>query len=187
MKLKLITTTNPNRDYELYILNSEEEEKPVLAYKVGSEEFIIKEGINLVKCSNLVETLKKNFIQDTKFIISTYNPVLYYLIPNEESSLFDPSSNFIPRLDTISLERGEVNGFSESEFIPGSLDSVKVCDNWYDNIQELEIAETSINSQVEKIFGNNIDLDYSKEFHDYLGEYSSDLINSSITQCTSSG
>ena len=180
MRLKLITKEEPSRDYELFILDSEE--GPVLAYKIGSEVVEVKEGdINLVKCSNLERVLSSHFIQDTKFIISTYNPTLYYLVPKDGSELFNPSSNFIPKLDTISLERGEVNGFSESGFVPGLLDSVKVCDNWYDNIQELETAETSIENQVNKVFGNNIGLDYSKEFHDNLGEYSSDLINSSVT------
>lgn len=180
MKLKLITTDIPSRNYELFILDSEE--GPILAYKIGSTVIKVKEGaINLIKCSDLVESLSKYFIQDTKFIISTYNPVLYYLVPKDGSNLFNPFSKFVPRLDTISLERGEVNGFSESRFIPGSLDSVKVCDNWYDNIQELETAETSIDNQVKEVFGNNIDLDYSKEFHNSLGEYSSDLINSTVT------
>lgn len=166
MRLKLVTTTIPSRDYELYII--EGGDVPVLAYKDGDAEIEVNCDTSLVKCSSLRDILSDFYICDTKFVVSNYNPTLYYLTPNP--SLFNPENNFIPTLDTISLDRGEVSGYSISG-ITGSTASIKVCDNWYDNIREQEKAENAINSQ-----SSGIDI----SVHDSLGEYSYDIENSSV-------
>lgn len=174
MKLKLITTT-PGGNYELYI-SRDDSGNPVLAYKIGSDVHTVKcGGLPLVKCSTLERILSDNFICDTKFIISTYNTSLYYLTP--DPSLFNPANKFIPTIDTISLDRGEVSGFSSSG-ITGSTKSIKVCDNWYDNIREQEEADKAITERASSIFGDQTN--YSKASSNNLGEYSVDTYDSSF-------
>ena len=168
MRLKLVTTTIPTNDYELYIKEGDNG-NPVLAYKDGDAEIEVTcSDASLVKCSTLEELLSDYSICDTKFIISTYSPTLYYLIP--DPSLFNPENNFIPTLDTAALDRGEVSGFKISG-ITGSTRSIKVCDNWYDNIREQEDAEKAINTAASGI---------STAIHDKLGEYSYDIEDSSV-------
>ena len=174
MKLKLVTTTSGG-NYELYI-SRDNSGNPILAYKVGSVVHTVKcGGLPLVKCSTLERILSDNFICDTKFIISTYNASLYYLTP--DSSLFNPANKFIPTIDTISLDRGEVSGFSTSSSM-GSVRSIKMCDNWYDNIIEQEEAEKAITDKAFSIFGDSID--YSEASPTKLGEYSVNTYDSNL-------
>lgn len=183
-QLKLVTGVEPTKDYTPYIKN--EDEGPVLAYKVGGETITLKSGsLELIKCSDLEEILGKYFISGTKFIVSAYNPVLYYLFPGYFPDQFKPSTDFIPQLPISTLVRGEVDGFNvETVITQDSIKSIKACDSWYDNPTISEEAEIEIDNRINQIFGfyNSIDI-IQRE----TGDYAVDLSRESLVVSLISG
>ena len=185
-KFKLITTTEPTQDSILYIIQ-EDGEDPVLAYKSGGSVVKLNIGCSfssrLLDCSTLYTILSKYFIKGTKFIISTYNPVLYYLFPGDQTydAMFNPSTNYIPTLDVSSLVRDEVDGFSTTGIqavTQDSIKSIKACDNWSNNpaeeVRALEAVERAVN-RVFGIYTNFDELNYEKEVKEKVGSYSADI------------
>ena len=188
MELKLVTTKVPTKNEILYI----NPDNNYLAYKRKGDEVILDKGGSevdrLIKCSDLKEILSKYLIKGTKYIINTYNPVLYYLIPGNPSndSLFTSDNDFVPTLPIQSLIRGEVDGFNMYGFTvtQESVRSIKACDNWYNDLSELEDIEASIDNRVTEVFGyykNFEDLDIEKEVRDKVGGYSKDILVKSFT------
>ncbi len=190
-KLKIITTTST----PLYLYNTIN--GPQLRYKdSGGNVIRLNKGggtpkYKLLTCSGLKTILSKYFMKGIKFIISTYNPVLYYLFPGDPTydALFKPETKFIPTLTNLSsLIRGEVNGFDKSGFsrdstiTQSSVRSIKACDSWYNSPSEEANAITAINERVKEVFGYYADfneIDIEKEVRDKLGDYSSDLSTNS--------
>ena len=182
-KLKLVTTTSTST---LHIIQREGED-PVLAYKSGNNVIKLDKGGSpdnrLLDCSTLYNLLSRYFIKGTKFIISTYNPVLYYLFPGDPTydDMFNPSTGFIPTLKVSDLVRGEVDGFSAagiSQIKAGQTRSIKACDSWYNNPAEEEKAVEAVDDLFKDVFGfykEFSDLDIEKEVHSKLGDYSVDL------------
>lgn len=138
----------------------------VLAYRRGSTVTILDKGGSprnrLIKCSDLKRILDNHMFKGTKFISSTFDPSLYYLIPgnSDNDSLSNSDNDFIPTLNTAELSRGEVDGFSP-EFISriddynaqDSVRSIKFCDNWNSNPVELEEISELIDERIDQIFG----------------------------------
>ena len=199
-KLKIITT-----DSSPIFIIQEKGEDPTLAYKNGGIIVKLNKGgspnSRLLSCSDLYKILSNWFIKDTKFIISTYNPVLYYLFPGTEyDKMFNPSTNFIPTLDIPSLVRGEVVGYGKYEEIGGdivyvddfsdnskitqdSIKSIKACDSWSNNPAEEERAIKAVNeraSDIFKYYENLSGLDWEKEVRDKTSGYSVDLMSNSL-------
>ena len=189
VKLKLVTQGSTE---SIYIVQREKED-PVLAYKEGNEIILLNKGgapgSRLLDCKTLYDILSKYFIKGTKFIISTYNPVLYYLFPGDSTydKMFNPSTNFVPTLKINSLIRGEVNGFDSTEVSKISADqtkSVKACDTWQNNPAEEERAVEAVNERIRLVFGfykDFTDLDLEKEVREKIGPYSVDLSENSMT------
>ena len=75
-KLKLVTAEQPGRNDVLFI-----EDEGYLKYGSTVLDKGGTEGNELVRCSDLKTTLEKYLFKGTKFIASSYNPTLYYLIP----------------------------------------------------------------------------------------------------------
>ena len=115
MKLKLVTPDIPTEDNVLYITSDN-----FLAYKKNGIEVKLDKGGSernrLIKCSDLKYILTKYMFKGSKYIINTYNPLLYYLIPGNSSNdpLFTSDNNFIPTIPTQTLIRGEVDGFDKN-------------------------------------------------------------------------
>ena len=182
-KLKLVTTSSTST---LHIIQKSDED-PVLAYKRGNEVIKLDKGGSpgnrLLDCSTLYDLLSQYFIKGTKFIISTYNPVLYYLFPGDPTydAMFNPSTKFIPTLKISELVRGEVDGFSEEgidQIKSGQTRTIKACDSWYNNPAEEKRAVEAVETTFKDIFGfykDFADLDIAKEVHDRLGDYSIDI------------
>lgn len=184
-KLKLVTPESTNHIF----ITKDSNDDPVLAYKNG--DLIIELGkggsptSRLLDCSSLYNILSNYFIKGTKFIISTYNPVLYYLFPGSYDQMFNPSTDFVPTLKVGELVRGEVNGF-DPEFIATqeSVRSIKACDSWNNNPEEKNEAEKAVDDQIKIVFGfykDFEDLDIDKEVNEFIGPYSVDLNTTPLT------
>lgn len=190
-KLKLVTPTNPGVGIP-YIVDG-----PFLAYRSSGGTVVLNQGGSprgrLVKCSDLKRILSKYLIKGTKFIINTYNPTLYSLIPGISSNdnLFNSDNDFIPTLPVQSLIRNEVDGFnSETTVTQSSVRSIKACDNWNNNLEELGVIEEAIDDRVKSVFGyykDYPDIDLSKEVPNKDGGYSVDLSEESLVVSLISG
>ena len=173
MKLRLVT---PQEDGErkdpgvIYMVGED------LAYNTETETVILSnERSDLIKCSDLKEILSRCLIKGSKFIINTYNPTLYNLIPgiSENDELFNSDNGFIPTIPVQDLIRGEVSGFNVSEEVTQeSIRSIKACDNWYNDVSMLRELEGEINDRVQEIFGYYKEFDAGKEVRDKVGDYS---------------
>ena len=75
----------------------------------------------LVKCLDLKGILDTYMFKGTKYIVSTYNPTLYYLFPgmSVNDDLFNTDNNFIPTLPISDIVRLEVDGFNEDQNYTG--------------------------------------------------------------------
>jgi len=171
-----------------------DETNPILAYKNGRGEVVrLDKGgspkCELLKCSDLENILGRYFISGTKFILSAYNPVLYYLIPGTFQDQFTPENDFIPTLKISDLARGEVNGFDDKSIqlddsiTQDSVRSIKACDTWNNNPDEAIEAEEAIEREFLKVFGYYVDpesMDIEKEVRKRVGHYSADVTKESI-------
>ena len=183
-KLKLVTTDVPSKNNIPYIIDGE---TPVLAYKSDGTDYILDKGgssrFGLVKCSDLKGILDSYMFKGTKYIVSTYNPTLYYLFPgmSVNDDLFNTDNNFIPTLPISDIVRLEVDGFNEdSRITQADIRCMKACDSWLNNLSEYEELVSKINSRVESIFGYYKECDISKEVGDKKGSYSADLSEESL-------
>jgi hypothetical protein len=180
-KLKLITTESPSSDYIPYIIN--EDDKPVLAYRTGNEVRVLDKGgserVSLVKCSDIKKILDDYMFKGTKYIVSTYNPTLYYLFPgiSDNDSLFTSDNNFIPTLPISSgLVRLETDGFDPNyEVTQDEVRCMKYCDSWLNDLSKYKELERLIDTRINSIFDYYKDYDITKEVSDTVGSYSVDL------------
>ena len=160
--LKLVTTSVPSVSNVVYISGKQ------LLYKSDNVITALDPGKNLVKCSDLKNYLDQYLPAGTKFIASTYNPVLNYLLPGYSDDEFSTDNHFIPTLDTNNLNRGESDSFGSVPRVkPESLISIKACDNWYNNpdtLQRIVGKNGKLNEELRKVYGSGYaDLDYNKE------------------------
>ncbi len=183
-KLKLVTTDIPSKNNIPYIIDGE---TPVLAYKSDGTIHVLDKGgsprSGLVKCSDLKGILDSYMFKGTKYIVSTYNPTLYYLFPgmSVNDDLFNTDNNFIPTLPISDIVRLEVDGFNEdSRITQADIRCMKACDSWLNNLSEYEEIVSKINSRVESIFGYYKEYDISKEVGDKKGSYSANLSEESL-------
>ena len=175
-KLKLVTTDIPSKNNIPYIRDGE---TPVLAYKSDGTTHVLDKGgsprSGLVKCSDLKGILDSYMFKGTKYIVSTYNPTLYYLFPgmSVNDDLFNTDNNFIPTLPISDVVRLEVDGFNEdSRITQADIRCMKACDSWLNDLSEYEEIVSKIDSRVESIFGYYKECDISKEVGDNKGSYS---------------
>ena len=146
----------------------------------------------LLTCKELRNILSRNFIKGTKFIASTYNPILYYLFPEKDDPekeynelLFNVKNKFVPTLSIPELVRNEVDGFKvepEPGTTKNSVKSIKACDNWYDNPDLANEITEELDVRVNEIFGCYKDftqLDIEKEVERKIGKYSIDITTDS--------
>ena len=133
-KLKLVTAEQPGRNDVLFI-----EDEGYLKYGSVVLDKGGTDGNELVKCSDLKNVLDEYMFKGTKYIASSYNPTLYYLIPGvqENDALFTSDNNFIPTLPVSDLVRLEVDGFNTgTEITQDDTRSIKACDSWFNDLSK---------------------------------------------------
>lgn len=201
-RLKLITTGEPEDvDDVLFIIadgsSAWEGEVPVLAYYSYSEDYRVfyvlnkggSERVDLVNCSGLKKVLDDYMFKGTKYIVSTYNPTLYYLFPgiSNNDALFNTDNNFIPTLPISSLVRPEVDGFNSSSISQEDIRCMKACDSWYNNLTEYEKIVSALDTRINELFGSYKEFDITKEVKNQVGSYSADLSKESLVVSIISG
>lgn len=209
-KLKLITTVEPDTNNPesvqveegcIFIPTAETAkiieysgELPVLMYREGTEYHVLNQVgspiSGLVKCSDLKEVLDKYLYKGTKYIVSIYDPTLYYLFPGvqENDELFTSENSFIPTLPISSLIRDEVDGFDKNSTVRGSdIRCMKACDSWFDDLSKYEEINKDINIRISEIFRSYESFDVKKEVRDKTGRYSASLIDYPIVVSLISG
>jgi len=191
-KLKLITTENPSQDNVLYIEGGES--NPVLTYDSNQTHHVLDKGgsdrVNLLTCSELKNILDRHMFKGTKYIISTYNPTLYYLFPGVTSNdnLFNSDNDFIPTLPISDLVRMEVDGFNEDSVIKQKdVRCMKACDSWFNDLEKYEEIVEDIDTRVNSIFGYYKEFEVAKEVKSDVGDYSVDLSGNPIVVSLISG
>jgi hypothetical protein len=191
-RLKIITSKIPSEINVPFIFGEDTQisysgERPVLAYKDSSALHVLDKGgserVDLVRCSDLRRILNDYMFKGTKYIISTYNPTLYYLFPGvpENDALFNSDNNFIPTLPISSIARLEVDGFNtETSISQGDVRCMKACDSWFNNLNLYEEIVEEIDTRINELFSYYKEYDISKEVNDKTGEYSVDLLTEPI-------
>lgn len=184
-RLKLITTREPSKENIPYVITTSE--YPIIAYISNHSVCILDKGgserVKLITCQDLKQALDKYMFKGTKYIVSTYNPTLYYLFPGVTSNddLFKTDNNFIPTLPISELVRLEVDGFSTDSVIKqNDVRCMKACDSWYNNLDKYEEIIEDINERVNNIFDYYKEYDITKEVKDETGSYSVDLLGNSF-------
>ena len=184
-KLKLVTAEQPGRNDVLFI-----EDEGYLKYGSVVLDKGGTEGNELVRCSDLKTTLEKYLFKGTKFIASSYNPTLYYLIPGvqENDALFTSDNNFIPTLPVSDLVRLEVDGFNIGTGITqDDTRSIKACDSWFNDLSKYKEIVGKLDKRVNSILSYYRSYDIDKEVLNEDGNYSADLSENSLVVSLISG
>ena len=197
-RLKLISTEDPYSEYGgtpiPFVVcdgrTSWEGDVPVLAYYKGQVFYVLSNGgsdkVKLITCDSLRQVLDKYMFKGTKYIVSAYNPTLYYLFPgiSENDNLFNTDNNFIPTLPISDLVRLEVDGFSmtgtSSIVKQNDVRCMKACDSWYNDLDKYEEIIKKIDERIGDIFGYYKEYDITKEVKEETGSYSVDLLGNSL-------
>jgi hypothetical protein len=194
-RLKLISTEDPYSEYGgtpipfvvCYGRTSWEGDVPVLAYYKGQGFYVLNKGgsgrVDLITCYDLKQALDKYMFKGTKYIISTYNPTLYYLFPgvSTNDNLFKTDNEFIPTLPISDLARLEIDGFdSSSSVTQEDVRCMKACDSWFNDLTLYDEITEKIEKRVNSIFGYYKEFDATKEVREKTGEYSVDLSKDSL-------